>query len=187
MKDQRGTLPEDSSRNDNHRALRYLAKYTINVARTCGIDDYVGSIEPGKIADIVLWQPGYFGIKPELIIKGGFIAWAPMGESNASLMTCEPIIYRPQWGSFGSARQSTSVCFVAQAAVDKGLQDKLGLRKQLLPVRGTRTLTKASMLHNDVCPQIEVDPDTFEVRVNGELATCEPVSRVPLGRLYMFR
>lgn len=187
MKDQRGALPEDSSRNDNYRVLRYLAKYTINVARTCGIDDYVGSLEPGKIADIVLWQPGYFGIKPELIIKGGFIAWSPMGESNASLMTCEPILYRPQWGSFGSARQSTSVCFVAQAAVDKGLQDKLGLRKQLLPVRGTRTLTKASMLRNDACPQIEVDPDTFQVKVNGEVAVCEPVSRVPLGRLYIFR
>ncbi len=187
MKDQRGVLPEDSSRNDNHRVLRYLAKYTINVARTYGIDDYVGSIEPGKIADIVLWQPGFFGIKPELIIKGGFIAWSPMGESNASLMTCEPILYRPQWSSFGSAKQSTSVCFVAQAALNKGLQDKLGLRKQLLPVRGTRSLTKAAMLHNDICPEIEVDPDTFQVRVNGEVAKCEPVSKVPLGRLYVFR
>ncbi|MBW4691758.1 MAG: urease subunit alpha [Lyngbya sp. HA4199-MV5] len=187
MKDQRGTLPEDHERNDNQRILRYLAKYTINPAKTCGIDAHVGSIEPGKVADIVLWQPGFFGIKPELIIKGGFIAWSPMGESNASLMTCEPILYRPQWGSFGSAKQSTSFCFVTQTALEHGLPDKLKLRKQLLPVEGTRSLSKADMLHNNACPEIEVDPDTFQVRVDGEIATCEPVSRVPLGRLYMFR
>ncbi|MBD2018992.1 amidohydrolase family protein, partial [Leptolyngbya sp. FACHB-36] len=187
MKDQRGALPEDTDRSDNHRILRYLAKYTINPAKTCGIDAYVGSIEPGKIADLVLWQPGFFGIKPELIIKGGFIAWSPMGESNASLMTCEPILYRPQWGSFGSACPSTSFCFVAQAALESGLQDTLGLRKQLLPVKRTRSLTKADMLHNSACPEIEVDPDTFQVRVNGSLATCEPVERVPLGQLYIFR
>ncbi|XGV98431.1 MAG: urease subunit alpha [Leptolyngbya sp. BL-A-14] len=187
MKDQRGTLPEDNERNDNQRILRYLAKYTINPAKTCGIDAHVGSIEPGKVADIVLWQPGFFGIKPELIIKGGFIAWSPMGESNASLMTCEPILYRPQWGSFGSAKQTTSFCFVTQTALEQGLPDKLKLRKQLLPVKGTRSLSKADMLHNNACPEIEVDPDTFQVRVNGEIATCEPVSRVPLGRLYMFR
>ena len=187
MKDQRGTLPEDTERHDNQRILRYLAKYTINPAITCGIDAHVGSIEPGKVADIVLWQPGFFGVKPELIIKGGFIAWSPMGESNASLMTCEPILYRPQWGSFGSASQSTSFCFVTQAALEKGLPDKLKLRKQLLPVKGTRSLSKANMLHNNACPEIEVDPDTFQVRVNGDIATCEPVSQVPLGRLYIFR
>ncbi|MGB5914747.1 MAG: urease subunit alpha [Phormidesmis sp.] len=187
MKDQRGTLPEDSERNDNNRVLRYLAKYTINVARTCGIADYVGSIEPGKMADIVLWKPGFFGIKPELIIKQGFIAWSPMGESNASLMTCEPILYRPQWGSFGSAAAVTSACFVTQLALERGLADRLGLQKELLPVKDTRQLSKADMLHNDVCPEIEVDPDTFEVRVDGEIATCEPVDEVPLGRLYVFR
>jgi len=187
MKDQRGALPEDSDRHDNQRILRYLAKYTINPAKTCGIDAYVGSIEPGKIADIVLWHPGYFGIKPELVIKGGFIAWSPMGESNASLMTCEPILYRPQWGSYGSAKQSTSFCFVTQTALDCGLADKLKLRKQLLSVKNTRSLSKADMLHNNVCPEIEIDPDTFQVRVNGDIATCEPVSRVPLGRLYIFR
>ena len=187
MKDQRGTLPEDSERNDNNRVLRYLAKYTINVARTCGIADYVGSIEPGKMADIVLWQPGFFGIKPELVIKQGFIAWSPMGESNASLMTCEPILYRPQWGSFGSAPATTSACFVTQLALERGLADRLGLQKELLPVKDTRQLSKADMLHNDVCPEIEVDPDTFQVRVNGDLATCEPVDKVPLGRLYIFR
>ncbi|MEL6910182.1 MAG: urease subunit alpha [Cyanobacteria bacterium J06598_4] len=212
MKDQRGVLPEDSdralmrsgilqgdssynggnprnglSRNDNQRALRYLAKYTINPARTYGIDGYVGSLEPGKIADIVLWQPGFFGIKPELIIKGGFIAWSPMGESNASLMTCEPIIYRPQWSSFGTAPQATSFSFMTQAAIDKGVPEKLGLRKPALPVKGTRSLSKTNLLHNDVCPNIEVNPDTFQVKVDSELATCEPVDRVPLGRLYMFR
>jgi urease subunit alpha len=187
MKDQRGTLPEDSQQNDNRRALRYLAKYTINVAKTCGIDSYVGSIEPGKLADIVLWKPGFFGVRPEVVIKGGFIAWSPMGESNASLMTCEPILYRPQWGSFGKACQSTAVGFVTQAALDKGLPEKLGLNKKLLPVKGTRGLSKADMLHNSACPEIEVDPDTFQVRVNGEIATCEPVSVVSLGRLYMFR
>lgn len=187
MKDQRGTLPEDCDRNDNHRVLRYLAKYTINVARTCGIADYVGSIEPGKMADIVLWRPGFFGIKPELVIKSGFIAWSPMGESNASLMTCEPILYRPQWSSFGSAPAATSACFVTQLALERGLPERLGLDKELLPVKDTRQLTKADMLHNDVCPEIEVDPDTFQVRVNGDLATCEPVDKVPLGRLYVFR
>lgn len=187
MKDQRGTLPEDSDRNDNHRVLRYLAKYTINVARTGGISAYVGSIEPGKLADIVLWKPGFFGIKPEVVFKGGFIAWAAMGESNASLMTCEPILYRPQWSSFGTAPQATSVGFVTQAALEKGLPERLGLHKELLPVRDTRSLSKADMLHNDACPEIEVDPDTFQVRVNGELATCDPVAKVPLGRLYLFR
>ena len=186
MKDQRGTLPEDNG-NDNQRVLRYLSKYTINPARICGIADHVGSIEPGKIADLVLWQPGFFGVKPESIIKGGFIAWSPMGESNASLMTCEPILYRPQGSSFGNACASTSVAFVSQAALEKGLQDKLGLRKPLLPVKGTRSLTKQDMLHNDVCPEIEVDPDTFQVRIDGKLATCEPVNSVPLGRLYLFR
>ncbi|MEL6384283.1 MAG: urease subunit alpha [Cyanobacteria bacterium J06626_18] len=187
MKDQRGTLSEDSDHNDNQRVLRYLAKYTINVAKTGGIDDYVGSIEPGKLADIVLWNPTFFGIKPEVVIKGGFIAWAAMGESNASLMTCEPILYRPQWGSFGVACQTTSVGFVTQAALAKDLPARLGLRKQLLPVKGTRELTKQDMLHNDACLEIEVDPDTFQVRVDGDIATCEPVSKVPLGRLYIFR
>lgn len=187
MKDQRGSLPEDSDRHDNHRVLRYLAKYTINPARTCGVSDYVGSIEPGKLADIVLWQPGFFGVRPELVIKGGLIAWSPMGESNASLMTCEPILYRPQWGSYGAASAATSACFVTEAAIANGLADRLSLQKQLLPVKRTRSLSKADMVRNDACPAIEVDPDTFQVRVDGQLATCEPAQSVPLGRLYMFR
>ena len=187
MKDQRGTLTEDTEGNDNQRALRYLAKYTINPARTYGISEYVGSLEPGKIADIVLWQPGFFGIKPELIIKGGFIAWSPMGESNASLMTCEPIIYRPQWSSFGIAPQATSFSFMTQAAINKGVPEKLGLLKPTLAVSGTRSLSKSDFVRNNVCPNIEVDPETFRVTVDGELAMCEPVDCVPLGRLYMFR
>ena len=187
MKDQRGILPEDSDRNDNHRALRYLAKYTINPAITYGIDKYVGSLEPGKIADIVLWRPGFFGIKPELIIKGGFIAWSPMGESNASLMTCEPIIYRHQWSSFGIAPQATSFSFMTQTAIDNGLRDRLGLLKPALAVSGTRSVSKSDFNRNNVCPDIDIDPDTFRVTVDGKLAMCEPVDRVPLGRLYMFR
>ena len=187
MKDQRGILPEDSDRNDNHRALRYLAKYTINPAITYGIDKYVGSLEPGKIADIVLWRPGFFGIKPELIIKGGFIAWSPMGESNASLMTCEPIIYKPQWSSFGIAPQATSFSFMTQTAIDNGLRDRLGLLKPALAVSGTRSVSKSDFNRNNVCPDIDIDPDTFRVTVDGKLAMCEPVDRVPLGRLYMFR
>ena len=187
MKDQRGTLTEDTEGNDNQRALRYLAKYTINPARTYGISEYVGSLEPGKIADIVLWQPGFFGIKPELIIKGGFIAWSPMGESNASLMTCEPIIYRPQWSSFGIAPQATSFSFMTQAAINKGVPEKLGLLKPTLAVSGTRSLSKSDFVRNNVCPNIEVDPETFRVTVDGEVAMCKPVDCVPLGRLYMFR
>ena len=187
MKDQRVTLPEDTEDNDNQRALRYLAKYTINPARTYGISEYVGSLEPGKIADIVLWQPGFFGIKPELIIKGGFIAWSPMGESNASLMTCEPIIYRPQWSSFGIAPQATSFSFMTQAAINKGVPEKLGLLKPTLAVSGSRSLSKFDFVRNNVCPNIEVDPETFRVTVDGEVAMCKPVDCVPLGRLYMFR
>ena len=187
MKDQRGALPEDNDRNDNHRILRYLAKYTINPAITYGIADHVGSLETGKMADIVLWQPGFFGIKPEVIFKGGFIAWSAMGESNGSLMTCEPMLYRPQWGSHGTAAAATSACFVTQSALDYGISERLGLKKAFLPVGNTRQLSKADLYHNTACPEIEVDPDTFQVRVDGEIATCDPVAQVPLGRLYMFR
>jgi len=188
MKDQRGRLPEERTRRgDNTRILRYLAKYTINAARTFGIDAHVGSLEPGKLADVVLWRPAFFGIKPELVVKGGFIAYAPMGDSAASLMTCEPLIMRPQWGAFGRAKQALSACFVNPLALAHDLAGTLELRKMLLPSRGTRTLTKQHMLHNDACPRVEVDPQTFEVRVDGELATCEPVSVVPLAQRYMLR
>jgi len=188
MKDQRGSLPEDKpGLGDNVRILRYIAKYTINAAKTFGIADQVGSLEDGKLADIVVWRPAFFGIKPELVIKGGFIAWGAMGDSAASLMTCEPILMRPQWGSFGRAPAALSACFVHPLAIDRGLAGQLGLSKSLLPVRGTRKLTKRDMLWNDACPKVTVDPETFDVFVDGELATCEPAKELPLARRYMLR
>ena len=188
MKDQRGRLSDETtSLGDNERVKRYIAKYTINAARTFGVDAYIGSLETGKIADVVLWRPGFFGIKPELVIKGGFIVWGAMGDSAASLMTCEPVLMRPQWGAFGQARKALSVSFANQAAVEGGLADALGLTKPLLSARGTRKLNKRHMLHNDACPKIEVNPQTFDVTVDGELATCEPAQSLPLAQRYMLR
>ena len=188
MKDQRGRLPEEKSRiGDNERIKRYIAKYTLNAARTFGIDAYVGSLESGKLADVVLWRPGFFGIKPELIIKGGFIVWSAMGDSAASLMTCEPLALRPQWGAFGDAPQHLSMNFVAQAALDANVQRKLSLTKVCMPARGTRKLTKRDMLHNAACPNITVNPQTFDVMIDGAIITCEPARVVPLGQRYMLR
>jgi urease subunit alpha len=188
MKDQRGPLPEEKPGfGDNARIKRYIAKYTINAARTFGIQDHIGSLEPGKMADIVVWRPAFFGIKPELVIKGGFIAWGAMGDSAASLMTCEPMLLRPQWGAFGRAKQALSACFVHPLAIEADLGGRLGLSKALLPARGTRTLTKADMLWNDLCPDIRVDPQTFDVFVDGVLATCEPARTLPLAQRYMLR
>ncbi|MCJ2128233.1 urease subunit alpha [Methylobacterium sp. E-045] len=188
MKDQRGSLPEDRAGfGDNARIKRYIAKYTINAARTFGIAAHIGSLEEGKMADIVLWRPAFFGIKPELVIKGGFIAWGAMGDSAASLMTCEPMLLRPQWGAFGLAKQGLSACFVHPLAIERGLGDELGLRKALLPAHGTRTLSKADMLWNDACPDIRVDPQTFDVFVDGAVATCEPARVLPLAQRYMLR
>ena len=188
MKGVRGRLDaETTKRGDNERIKRYVAKYTLNPAIAFGIDRYVGSLEPGKLADIVLWRPAFFGIKPELVIKGGFIVSSAMGDSAASLMTCEPLLMRPQWGAFGSAKKHLSVSFVAQAAIDKGLQKKLGLVKALVPVKGTRKLRKKHMLHNTACPKITVNPETFEVFVDGELATCPPAKTLPLTQRYMLR
>src|SRR3954451_12207823 len=188
MKDQRGRLPgEYTARGDNERIKRYIAKYTINAARTFGIDRYIGSLEPGKMADVVLWRPGFFGIKPELIIKGGFIVWSAMGDSAASLMTCEPLAMRPQWGAFGAAPQQLSMNFVAQAALDGNVQRKLGLTKLCVPARGTRNLSKRDMLHNAACPNITVNPQTFDVMIDGQVITCEPAKVVPLAQRYMLR
>jgi len=188
MKDQRGRLPEEKSRiGDNERIKRYIAKYTINAARSFGIDAYIGSLESGKLADVVLWRPGFFGIKPELVVKGGFIAWGAMGDSAASLMTCEPLAMRPQWGAFGQARKHLSVNFVTQAAVDYGVRERLGLVKQCLPAKGTRKLNKTHMLHNDACPNITVNPQTFDVMIDGKVIGCEPAKVVPLAQRYMFR
>jgi urease subunit alpha len=188
MKEQRGRLPEEKSRiGDNERIKRYIAKYTLNAARTFGIDAHVGSLESGKLADIVLWRPGFFGIKPELIVKGGFIVWSAMGDSAASLMTCEPLAMRPQWGAFGDAPQHLSMNFVTQAALDANFGRKLGLTKTCMPARGTRALTKRDMLHNAACPNITVNPQTFDVMIDGAVITCEPARVVPLAQRYMLR
>jgi urease subunit alpha len=188
MKDQRGRLPEERTKlGDNERIKRYIAKYTINAAKTFGIDRYIGSLENGKIADIVLWRPGFFGIKPELVVKGGFIAWGAMGDSAASLMTCEPLLMRPQWGAFGEAKKSLSVNFVNHLAVEADTQGKLGMTKKLLPAIGTRKLTKADMLHNNACPNITVNPQTFDVMIDGKVITCEPAKVVALSQRYMMR
>ena len=188
MKDQRGRLNEEKTKlGDNERIKRYIAKYTINAARTFGIDAHVGSLEKGKLADIVLWRPAFFGVKPELVVKGGFIVWAAMGDSAASLMTCEPVLMRPQWGAFGQAKQSLSVNFVNQLAVDNRIDEKLGIRKACVAARGTRKLNKQHMLHNDICPNITVNPQTFEVFIDDKLVTCEPARELPLAQRYMLR
>lgn len=184
MKTQRGPLPQDSSRNDNFRAKRYVAKYTINPAITHGISHTVGSIEPGKLADLVLWKPELFGVKPEIILKGGFIAWSVMGDANASIPTPQPVIYRPMFGSFGKAPAATSLLFMAQTAVTAGLPAQLGLQKQIVAVENCRTIGKTNMIHNDAMPTIEVDPETYEVRADGELLTCEPAAILPMAQRY---
>jgi urease subunit alpha len=188
MKGERGSLPEDSGGgHDNQRIKRYVSKYTINAAKIFGIDAHIGSIEPGKLADLVLWDPRFFGIKPEVVFKGGFPAWSVMGESNASLMTCEPLRYRPQWGANGPARHATSLTFMAQAAIDGGVPERIGLRKGVAAPAGTRDLGKGDLLWNDALPEIRVDPETYRVEVDGELCTCEPMTRVPLGPLYVLK
>src|SRR5579862_5040665 len=182
MKVQRGPLPQDSARNDNFRVKRYVAKYTINPAITHGIATEVGSIEPGKLADLVLWKPSMFGVKPEMVIKGGFIAWSVMGDANASIPTPQPVIYRSMFGSFGGATASTSATFISKAGLDAGIGEKF--RKKAAAVRNCRTIGKKDMVHNSAMPQIEVDPETYEVRADGELLTCEPARELPLAQRY---
>jgi len=184
MKVQRGPLPQDSERNDNARVKRYIAKYTINPAITHGIAQHVGSIEPGKLADLVLWKPAFFGAKPELIVKGGFIAWSTMGDANASIPTPQPVLYRPMFGAFGKATAATSLAFVSKAALDADLPAKIGLNKMAVAVEQCRTIGKANMIHNDATPAIEVDPETYEVRADGELLTCESASELPMAQRY---
>jgi urease subunit alpha len=184
MKLQRGALPGDSERNDNLRARRYVAKYTINPALTHGIASTVGSIEPGKLADLVLWKPAFFGTKPEIVLKGGLIAWSVMGDSNASIPTPQPVLYRPMFGAFGSAPYSTSVTFTSQAAVAAGIPARLGLRKRAVAVQNCRSIAKRDMVLNNATPKLEVDPETYEVRADGELLTCEPLSELPLSQRY---
>jgi urease subunit alpha len=184
MKTQRGPLREDSSRNDNHRAKRYIAKYTINPAITHGVASDIGSIEAGKLADMVLWKPAFWGVKPEMVVKGGFIAWSVMGDANASIPTPQPVVYRPMFGSFGGATAATSMTFVSQAALSSGLPQRMGLRKRIAAVRNCRRIGKKDMIHNSATPQIDVDPETYEVRVDGELITCEPAQVLPLAQRY---
>ena len=184
MKTQRGALPQDSARNDNFRAKRYVAKYTINPAITHGIAGHVGSIEPGKLADLVLWRPAFFGVKPEMIIKGGFIAWSVMGDANASIPTPQPVIYRPMFGAFGKATAATSLTFISRAALEAGVHAKLGLQKSAAAVEHCRKIGKADMIHNDATPVIEVDPETYEVRADGELLTCDPAEVLPMAQRY---
>jgi urease subunit alpha len=186
MKIQRGTLKEDVARNDNHRVRRYIAKYTINPAITHGIAHIVGSIEPGKLADLVLWKPAFFGVKPSLILKGGMIAAAAMGDPNASIPTPQPVHYRPMFGSFGGGLK-TSLTFVSQASLKNPEVQSLDLKKRLEPVRNCRTISKADMLHNSATPVIEVDAETYAVRADGELLVCDPVTVLPMAqRYYLF-
>ncbi|MGH2615471.1 MAG: urease subunit alpha [Thermomicrobiales bacterium] len=182
MKRQRGPLPGDTIRNDNGRIKRYIAKYTINPAIAHGLAHEVGSVEPGKLADLVIWHPAFFGVKPELIIKGGMIGWAAMGDPNASIPTPQPVRYRPMFGALAAER--TSVSFLSQAAIDAGAPSRLGLRKQAVAVRDTRGIGKRSMIHNDALLEIEVDPETYEVRADGELLVCNPASELPLAQRY---
>ncbi|MER3477763.1 MAG: urease subunit alpha, partial [Leptolyngbya sp. ERB_1_2] len=184
MKVQRGALSEDSDRNDNFRAKRYVAKYTINPAITHGIADHVGSVEAGKLADLCLWRPAMFGVKPEMVIKGGMIAWAQMGDANASIPTPQPVQMRPMFGSFGNAIAPISLTFVSQASLKKGGLDSLHLKRQLVPVSGIRTLTKRDMKLNDAMPHMEVDSETYQVRADGELLTCEPATVLPMAQRY---
>ncbi len=183
MKVQRGSLAGDTARNDNARIKRYIAKYTINPAITHGIAHEVGSVEPGKLADLVLWKPGFFGVKPSLILKGGAIAMAAMGDPNASIPTPQPVHYRPMFGAYGRALR-TSVTFVSQAALASGSLGGLGLAKPLVAVRGCRGVRKQDMPHNGATPRMEVDPETYAVRADGELLVCEPASVLPMAQRY---
>ncbi|MCR5885772.1 urease subunit alpha [Rhizobacter sp. J219] len=184
MKQQRGTLPEDNARHDNFRVKRYIAKYTINPAITQGISHEVGSVEVGKLADLVVWKPAFFGVKPSLILKGGAIAAAAMGDPNASIPTPQPVHYRPMFAGYGAAMNATCVTFVSQAALDLGVPDKLGLQRRAVAVKNTRKIGKADMVHNSGTPKIEVDAQTYEVRADGQLLTCEPATVLPMAQKY---
>jgi len=183
MKAQRGALKNDAGKADNTRVKRYIAKYTINPAITQGISHEVGSVEVGKLADLVIWRPAFFGVKPSLILKGGMIAAAAMGDPNASIPTPQPVHYRPMFGAFGKALGS-SVTFVSKAAIDNADVRALRLSKPLVAVHATRALSKRDMVHNGALPKIDVDPETYEVRADGELLVCEPASELPMAQRY---
>lgn len=184
MKKQRGALPEDSQRNDNFRIKRYISKYTINPAITHGVSEYVGSVEVGKVADLVLWNPAFFGAKPDMIIKGGFIFASKMGDANASIPTPQPVCYTEMFGGHGLALSSTCITFVSKYAYEDGIKEKLGLKRQVLPVKNCRNISKADMVYNNVCGDIRVDPETYTVTVDGEVITCEPFDELALAQRY---
>ncbi|MDR2261643.1 MAG: urease subunit alpha [Azoarcus sp.] len=188
MKKQRGQLPEAAGQdNDNFRARRYVAKYTINPAIAHGISEYLGSIEAGKIADLVIWKPALFGVKPDVIVKDGFIVAAKMGDANASIPTPQPVIMRNMWGAHGKARSRTAISFVSQAAYENGIAAELGLEKRVLPVRQCRSIGKKDMILNEKTPRVDVDPDTYEVSIDGQKVVCEPARTLPLSqRYYLF-
>ncbi len=184
MKKQRGALSEDNERNDNFRIKRYVAKYTINPAITHGISKYVGSVETGKLADLVLWKPAMFGVKPEMILKGGFILASKMGDANASIPTPQPVVYTNMFGAYGLARKNTCITFVSKAACESGIRERLSLQRQVLPVEGCRNIGKKDMKNNDVIADIAVNPENYEVKVNGELISCEAAEELPLAQKY---
>lgn len=183
-KKQRGKLPEDAEGNDNFRVKRYIAKYTINPALATGTSDYIGSVEAGKMADLVIWRPDMFGVKPEVIIKGGFMIAAKMGDANASIPTPQPIIMKPMFGAYGKARANTCVTFVSRTAYDNGIKEELGLEKVVLPVSGCRAVRKKDMIYNGASPKIEIDPVTKKVKVDGIEVTSEPSKELPMAQLY---
>jgi urease subunit alpha len=184
MKRQRGPLPEDRERNDNFRAKRYIAKYTINPALTHGLSEHIGSVAVGKLADLVLWSPAFFGVKPDLVLKAGTIAAALMGDPNASIPTPQPVHYRPMFGAFGRALQASAVTFLPSVAIAGGVPERLGLERMILPARGIRGVDKSRMVHNSATPNIEVDPETYEVRADGVHLTCQPATVLPLAQRY---
>ncbi len=184
MKAQRGALSEEKGGNDNFRVKRYIAKYTINPALTHGLAQHVGSVEVGKRADLVLWSPAFFGVKPDLVLLGGTIVAAPMGDPNASIPTPQPVHYRPMFGAYGRSVTASAVTFISKAAAESGLSDRLDVAKALVPVSGTRTVNKAAMIHNNFAPKVDVDPETYEVRVNGDIITCAPATVLPMAQRY---
>ncbi|MEN9222513.1 MAG: urease subunit alpha, partial [Thermostichus sp. BF3_bins_97] len=184
MKVQRGSLPQDSARNDNFRAKRYVSKYTICPAIAQGLSHVIGSVEVGKLADLCLWKPGFFGVKPELVLKGGLIAYAQMGDPNASIPTPQPVYPRPMFGSFGRAMTETSLLFVSRAALERGIPEQLGIQRPAVAVKNCRDIGKADLKLNTSTPQLEVNPETYEVRADGELLTCEPAEVLPMAQRY---
>jgi urease subunit alpha len=186
MKKAIGPLPEDAPGNDNFRVLRYVAKVTINPCIAAGIGHVLGSIAPGKFADLVLWEPAFFGAKPKMVIKGGFILWANMGDPNASIPPTQPTLYRPMYGGFGSALQKSRISFMSKASLDRGIPEKYGLKSIVMPVYNTRTLTKKHMVRNDFLGKIDVDPQTYAVKVNGIHATVKPPKELSLAQRYFF-